>query len=111
MLTKIKGFFSGIYSKVILGMGAVIGILLYWIQLKNKKANALKARIALLDTEKDADILETEIKGLMEDRKLLKKEVDDFNKSLVDLDVKRNELKEKAKNMSPKEVEDYWEKN
>jgi len=108
---KITEFFSGLYTKIILGMGAFIGILLYWIQLKNKKANALKAKIALLDTEKDADILETEINGLKEDRKLLKKEVDDLNNALGEVDVKRKELAEKAKNMNPKEVEDFWEKD
>ena len=111
MLQKIKDFFSGAAGIIIAVLGAVVGILLYFLQLKHKQNNALQARIALLDTEKQADLLEVEIKKSLENKELLKKEVEDLNKALNDLQAKREEIKTKSQNMTPSQIEDYWEKN
>lgn len=100
-----------IWVKITLGLGAVVGFLLYYLSLKNRKINALKAEVELADTEKQADVLETKINGIKEDRKLIKKEVDEINKVLVDLDKKREKIKESHANKTDKEIEDYWENN
>jgi len=92
-------------------MGVVIGLLLYFLQLKNKQVNALKARIDLLATEKEADLLEVEIKKSLENKNLLAKEIQELNKSLEIVAAKREQIKADAKNLNPNQIEDYWNKN
>jgi hypothetical protein len=107
-LQKAKDFFTGLYGKVALVLGAVIGFLLYYITLRNKEVNAAKAKVALANTEKQADILETEIVAMKEGRKINKKEVAEIDKTLVELNNKREILKAQAKTMTGREIEDYW---
>lgn len=109
-MQKVKDFFTGIYGKVVLVLGAVVGFLLYYLTLKNKEVNAAKARIALLDTEKQADILETEINGMKEGRKVTKKEIAEIDKVLVELHNKREFLRESAKKLNDRDIEEFWNK-
>jgi uncharacterized protein HemX len=111
MFQKIKDFFTGAAGIVIAVLGAAVGILLYFLQLKNKEKNALQARIDLLNTEHESDMLEVEIKQRLENKQLLAKEVQDLNNSLLALQKKREEIKASAANLTPSQIEDYWEKN
>lgn len=108
---NIKNFFSTLWSKVLLVLGVVVAILFYILNLKKKEANALKARISLLTTEKEADIIETEIKGLLEDRQKTTEEIAELKAALKELAQKRQALKKAASNKTPKEIEDFWENN
>jgi len=107
-MDKIKEFFGGIFGKVVDVLGAIIGILVYIISLKSRQNNALKAKIELADTHKQADLIEVEIKEKLKDNTLLKKEVDNLNTALVQLENQRSKIEEKSKNQTPKEAEDYW---
>lgn len=109
-MQKLKDFFTGLYGKVALVLGAIISFLLYYINLKNREVNAAKAKVALANTEKQADILETEIVALKEDRKITKKGVAEIDKTLVELNNKREMLKAQAQTMTNSEIEDYWNK-
>ncbi len=111
MVQKIKDFFSSAAGVIIAVLGAAVGILLYFLQLKNKEKNALQARIALLDTEKQADLMEVEIKQRLENKNLLKKEIEDLNNSLASLQKKREDIKATQSNLDPSQIEDYWNKN
>lgn len=108
---SLKETLSNVGTKIVLILSLVIGVLAYFLQLKNRKINSLKASIDLLDTEKAADILEAEINTILEDKTLLKKEIDEYNKSIVDLNNKREEIKKSHVNKTPQEIEDYWNKN
>lgn len=108
-MEKIKNALKWIGENLVLLLVGAVGLLVYYISLKNKSINALKAEIDLTKTQKDADALETHIKSKLQDSTLLKKEVDELNKTLVQLEEKRNSLPEGPRD--PKDVEDYWKKN
>ncbi len=110
MLDKIKAFLSGIWKYIIGGLGLTVGILLYFLNLKHKEVAALKAEIDLVDTQRKADILEVQIKQKLEDNSLLQKEVDEYQKSLVLLQNKRDQLTDSSDTRTDKEKEDYWNK-
>lgn len=111
MLQKVKDFFSSAAGIIVAVLGAAVGILVYFLQLKHKEKNALQARIDLLNTEHQSDMLEVEIKQRLENKQLLAKEVQDLNDSLAALQKKREEIKANAANLTPSQVEDYWDKN
>lgn len=97
---------------VVAGVVGLVGILLYFLSLKNKQVNALKAKVALSTTEKETDVLEAEIRAHRENNAKLAKERKELDKALKELDNKRAEIKDKAKSLTdPKEVAEYWEKN
>jgi hypothetical protein len=101
---------KSIWAKVVAVLGAAVGLLLYFLSLKNKQANALKAQIDLVDTQKKADLIEVDIKQKLDAEKMLKKEVADHEQALVQLEEKRKEIAQQQDNKSPKEIEDYWNK-
>lgn len=107
-MDKIKEFFGGIFGKVIAILGASIGILMYIITLKNKQNNALKAKIELADTHKKADLIEVEIKQKLQDNAILKKESDNLNAALVQLEEQRKKIEENSKNQNPQDAENFW---
>lgn len=105
-MNAIKGFWGWIVAIV----GGIIGFLVYYLTLKNKEINKLKAKVELTETQKEADLLELEIKDALTSKNRLKKEEQEIDKVLGQLDDKREQIKEEVKNMSDKEVEDYWNK-
>lgn len=109
-MEKVKAFFSGTWAKVVAVMAAIIGFLVYWINLKNKQANSLKAKIAIAGTQKEADMIEVEINQLKEKDKILKKELDDLDKVEVTLLEKRKEIDLREGKRTPDEIEEYWNK-
>lgn len=110
-MDKIKSFFSNIYANLTLILGAIIGILVYYINLKHKEANALKAQIDLTKTQKEADLLEADINRKLENKNLLKKELDELEKAKVQLAEQRNKISKVQSGKTPDEAEDYWNKN
>lgn len=100
-----------VWGWIVVGVGAIIGILLYVIQAKQKKINALNAKAALADTQKKADLVEVEIKQHLANNATLDKEVVELNKSLEALEQKRKEITATEKNKSTDEVENFWKKN
>lgn len=103
-MDKVKKFFGWIVA----GLLAVIGVLVYYITLKNKTINSLRAKIALVKTEREADMLEAEIIQIKKEKATTKKEVDEISKTLVELNERRKEIREGVKNNTPKENLDYW---
>jgi uncharacterized membrane-anchored protein YhcB (DUF1043 family) len=99
-----------IWGYIVVGIGALIGVLLYIIQAKQKKINALNAKAELADTQKKADLVEVEIKEHLANNATLDKEVAELNKSLDKLAEKRKEIASKEKNKTSDEVEDFWNK-
>lgn len=107
-MNKIKEFFANIWGYIVLIGGGIIAILLYMLNLKNKKLEAAKAEIALATTQKDADVIEAQIKEKMAQRADNKKEMAVLEKSLDLLEQRRQNLKDERKN--DQEKEDYWNK-
>lgn len=101
-----------IWGYVVAGVGALVGILLFFLSRKSKEVDALNAKIALAKTEKQADVLETEINILKFDKTNLAKHNAELDKSLQTVENRRAEIKEEAKNLKdPKEIAKYWEDN
>ena len=109
-MNKIKEILSNIWAVVVLVLGSAIGILIYILKAKQKKINALKARIDLVETQKQADLLEVEIKQSLTNTSLLQKEITELNNSLLILEDKRKQIAAEQSGKTPQEAEDYWNK-
>ena len=110
MLSKIKEFFKSLWGIIVLVGGVTVGILLYLLQRKQREVNTLKAKIDLAKTQKEADLIEVEIKKKLDNVNLLDKEVKELNKALDDLETKRKDIASSEKNKTPDEIEDFWNK-
>ena len=110
MLQKIKNFFTGLSGIIVVILTGAIAVLAYVLSNKRKETNALKAKIDLVETQKQADILEVEIKQRMANKEALAQEVVELNKGLEVLDQKRKTLADGEANKTDKEVEDFWSK-
>ena len=93
---------------IIGGLGAIIGILWFILKSKGDRIDELNAKIMLATTEREADLIEVEIKQMMQEKKLLKKELDEFDNSLLLLKEHRRKLRETEEAKSSNEIEDYW---
>jgi septal ring factor EnvC (AmiA/AmiB activator) len=109
-MDKIKQGLKDLWGWLVLIGAAAIGILLYIIQAKQKKINAMNAKIELADTQKKADLVEVEIKEHLANNATLDKEIKELNKSLELLKQKRKEIAVGEENKTPDEVEDFWSK-
>ena len=104
MNDKIKTFFSNTWAILVAVLGAAVGILFYYLNLKNKEVAAIRAKLDLVETQKQADLLETHIKGLLADNDLFQKEIDEHNKTL-------DKLQEMRKNLpDDHDPSEYWNK-
>lgn len=94
------------------GLTAAASLALYIFMRRGDKVNELKAKVVLAGTEKQADVLETEIKHLKENKDNLKHENKELDKALGQLEEKRKEIADNAKDLkNPKDVADYWNNN
>jgi uncharacterized membrane-anchored protein YhcB (DUF1043 family) len=109
-MNKIKEGLSALWGWIVLIGAAVIGILIYIIQAKQKKINAMNAKIELADTQKKADLIEVEIKEHLANNATLDKEIKELNKSLELLEQRRKAIADGEKNKTPDEIEDFWNK-
>jgi|SRR3989344_169250 len=107
---KLKNIFKFIKENIVFIFGLLIGVLIYIIKAKDNTINSLKAKIDLAETQKQADLIEVEIKQLIEERIQLKKEEKGLQELLKNLEEKRKQLVEKHKTMTESEIEDYWNK-
>jgi len=110
-MNKIKETLSSVWGWIAAGVVAAVGIMLYIIQAKQRKIDALNAQAELADTQKKADLVEVEIKKHLDQNATLDKEIKELNKSLESLDQKRKEIAASEKNKTSDEVEDFWKKN
>ena len=108
-MNKIKEGLASLWGYLVLIGGAVVAILLYVLNLKNKELDAAKAKIALANTQKEADAIEAEIRQKMAEKELTKRDQEALQKSLDLLAEKRQNLKEEG-NLTDSQVEDYWNK-
>jgi septal ring factor EnvC (AmiA/AmiB activator) len=111
MWDKIKAFFSSVVGAIVLVLTAVVAILAYILSNKRKEVNALKAKIDLVETQKQADLLEVEIKQRMANKEALSKEVQELQRGLDSLEERRKQIASDEKNKNPDEVEDFWRNN
>lgn len=111
MLQKVKDFFNTISGTVIAVLTLIIGILIYFLSARKKEVNSLKAQIALVETQKQADLLETEIKQRMHSKECLAEEVKQLEIGLQMLEEKRKQLANASTNKDPIDVEEFWRKN
>ena len=109
-MNKLKEIFTWLKNNIVLVLTGIIAALVYVINLNNKKHNALLAQLDLIKTQKEADILEVEIKTKLEQKDLSSKEMETLNKGLVELQNKRAELTQKETSKNDKEIADYWNK-
>lgn len=91
-------------------VGTIIGFLWFFLSRRNKEIDSLKTKIRLLDTEREADIMETEIKTIRDDKARTSKEIKELENTLSELEVKRKEIKKEVKSMNNNQIEDYWNK-
>ena len=108
-MEQIKQFFVGTWAKIVAGLTVIIGLLWYFINLKNKKINALEAKIDLAETQKESDLIEAEIKQKQDQQGLLKKEQEEHARLLKELEEKRAKLPDDQINKSKEEIEKYWQ--
>ena len=96
-----------IWGYIVLVLGAAVGILLYALNLKNKKLEAAKARLALANTQKEVDLIESDIRRDMENREITKTELAGLQKSLDLIEEKSQAIKA---NKTDQEILDHWNK-
>lgn len=100
---------KGTWAKVVTALGVLVGILWFFLSLRNKKVAELEAKIDLADTQKKSDLIEVEIKQKQAEQTTLKKEVAEHDRLLSKLEEKRKDLPNAPK-LKPNEIEDYWSK-
>lgn len=108
ILQKIKDAVVGVWQYAVAILVVIVGVLLYYINLKNKKYAAMQAQLELVKTQKQADVLEADIKEKMQDKTLLQKEVDDHQKVLDALAEKRNTITNDS--ISDDDILNAWNK-
>ena len=109
MLDNIKTFFEGIWFYIVFVVGAVIAILLYALNLKNKELESAQAKIALVQTQKDADLIESDVKQRLANEQLADKDRAALQQSLDLLNQKRQSLTDTRTN-SDQDKADHWNK-
>lgn len=110
-MEKIKSFFSSIIGVIMLVLTGAVAILAYVLSNKRKEVNALKAKIDLAETQKEADLIEVEIKQRMTNKDNLSQEVKELQKGLDALEEKRKQIASEEKNKNSNDVEDFWRNN
>jgi len=107
-LNKLKEIWGWIVAVV----GGAFGILLYILQRKGEKINALQAKVELAKAEKETDLIEAEIKHLKNNKNNLAKENKELDKSLQKVEEKRKQIAEDTKKLTdPKAIASYWNNN
>lgn len=118
MLEKLKAlaatvasFFASAKRYIVEIMAVVIGLLIYYINLKGKENRALQARIQMAQTQKQADLIEADVNEKLQNKDLLQKQVADLQQSLVSLQQRRDEIAKVEAGKTPEQIADYWKNN
>lgn len=102
MIDKIKSFFGYIAA----ALAGLVGILAFILHLKNKKLVGLEAKVELAKTEEEVTKLQNEIIDRLLTKELARQEIKELNKALLELEIKKQELKKQK--LNPEQVEEYW---
>ena len=101
-----------IWGFVVAGVVGIIGLMLFIFTRKNPEVEELKTKAALANTQKEADLVEVQVKILKTDQNNLAKHNEQLDKVLETVENRRVEIKEEQKNLKdPKQVAQYWDKN
>lgn len=111
MINKLKDFINDAKSILIGLLTLAIGILIYFLSNRKKEVNSLRAKIDLVETQKEADLIEVEIKKRMDSKECLSEEVRQLETGLQLLQQKRDELKSSEKDKNASQIEDFWRNN
>jgi septal ring factor EnvC (AmiA/AmiB activator) len=96
---------------LVLAVTAIIATLAYLLSGKDKKVVALQTKVDLADTQKKADLVESEINQAKAQKDNLAKENVALEKASSALEAKRVEIATtQAELTDPKAVADYWNK-
>jgi len=106
ILDKVKNFFTQFWGYLVLILGGAVAILLYALNVKNKELEAAQTRIALAGTQKDADLIEADIKQRLANEQLAEKDRAALQQSLDLLEKKRQTLTDPRTTDTDKA--DYW---
>lgn len=101
---NIKAFFVGLGSI----LGLIAAIVFY---RKSKEQKALEAKLAMANTQKEVDIIESQINQHKEVIAEDKKQLEKLQTVEADLKAKRENIGEDEKGKSVEEIENYWKKN
>lgn len=107
-MKSLKTFLSSVWLKLAAVAAIVYGVMAIILAKKNKQIEELTAKIDLADTQKKADVLESQIKEKRKEAELAQRDIDALDEALVVLEEKRKSLKEDSALVNP---EDYWSKN
>ena len=95
----------------IVGITSVISaFLFYLLSTKQDEIAALKAQMANLTTQKQADVLEAQVQQKLAEAQLSAQEIAQYQKVLDDLAAKRKELDTTPNSLTPQQIVDYWNK-
>ena len=99
-----------VQEAIIAVLVAAVGVLIYIVQNKQAKLNAINAQVQLADTQQKADVLEANINQLLSNKTLIQKEVDGLNQALVALQQKRTQIATQSAQQTDQQAVDYWNK-
>ena len=105
---KIKDSFGWIATVAV----GIVGFLLYFLQRKEDEVSVLKSQIKLANTQKESDILESQINKLKNSKDLSKKQVEQVDSALQELEEKRKMIRQGViQETDPEKIADYWNNN
>jgi uncharacterized protein (DUF3084 family) len=107
-MSKLKSY----WLYIVAAITGLVSLAIYIFTKRGDKINKLTAEIDLVKTEKQADVLETEIKHLQSNKENIEHEKKELDKTLKVLDTRREEIKEEVNNMKdPNKIVTYWNNN
>lgn len=104
VIQKLKDLWSSAWVKLAALVALVVGFLALLLQGKDEEIAALKAQVELAKTQKEADLIDSQIRQRLLTADDAAHKVKELNKALEDLQKKRQTLPEGN-------PEDYWKNN
>lgn len=101
---KLKDLASTWWAKLAALIALLAGFIALLLKSKDDEIAELRAQIELAQTQKEADLLDTQIR-----QRLLT--ADDADSKIRDLNSALKELEKKRKSLPDDNPEDYWKKN
>lgn len=99
-----------LWAYVVAAIGVTIAGLVYYLTLKNKQINALKAEVDLADTKNKVTALESDIKNKRENIAKNAKEIAELDNTLESLGKKKKAIAVKEGAKTTTEIEEFWSK-
>lgn len=100
-------FLKDIWAKIVIILMGALGVVLYLLNLKDKKLKAYKAKIRLADTKEKVYAIEEEIKEEVKLREQNSQQILDLTDNLQKLEQKKKQIADKE----GRDVEEYWNNN